>query len=420
MKRLFCGPIWWLLLAVPGIAADLEIVVPGGVLEANQHYLFPVVGLTTEDLKAVPKILVEPKAANTSVVGVTGWAGEQYLWWIAREEGRHFVAVCVIRDGVLVAASAVIDVGKPDPPVPPVPPPVPGDLAVVLVFEVGKRTAQEAIVQLGLRKYLISKNLWYRIEDKNVKDSVTGQAPKWLEAARAKIAEKSIPLPALVVGSVADDVFVPVAAEVVPNTVEAAVVIVEKYATRSFYPTPDKAVRRILKEAKLTKDDVVYDFGCGDGRICNLAAALYGCRAVGVDMNPNAVLLAQQEAKRLGVSHRVKFIVKDAADCTLKYATVLVMYLDSELCGRILAKRYKELPKGARVFTYAHKIPGFDVETVYTGEDCPIYKWRIPVKRTAKSARTPVRYVRKPCSTHGCGNRRCGMTVLVPVYGTAS
>ncbi|KKL20007.1 hypothetical protein LCGC14_2459780, partial [marine sediment metagenome] len=293
------------------------------------------------------------------------------------------------------------------------------------VSETADRTAKQAIALLGLRKYLKSKNLWYRLADPDMTDAVTGATPKWLKAAQSQLSSSNVQLPAIVVGSMVDDVFVPAAAEVAPDTVEAAVAIVKKYSKRQvrplFNPTPDKAVLRILKEAKLTKDDVLYDLGCGDGRICNRAAELYGCRAVGVDMNPAAVLIAEQEAHRLGVSHRVKFIVKDANDCTLKYATVLVMYLDSELCGRILAKRYRELPKGARVFTYAHKIPGFDIETVYTGEECPIYKWRIqPTGSTARrTTKTPVKYVRKPCSTHGCGNRWCGMTVLVPVYGTA-
>ena len=227
MRQAFLFCVAWLFLAVSGIAADLEIVVPNTVVQPGQHYLLPVLGLTSEDLPTA-QIVVEP-SDSAQALGVTGWAGEQYLWFIAQEEGRHFVVVCVVRDNKAVLASASVHVGKPNPPPPPVPVPVPGDLAIVVVIESAERTPQQMRVLLALRKYCEKKSLWYRMADPDQKDAVTNQTPRWLAAARKKITESSTPLPALVIGSVADDVFSAVQGEEVPDTAEAAVAILEKY-----------------------------------------------------------------------------------------------------------------------------------------------------------------------------------------------
>ncbi len=111
----------YLSLAVPAVAADLEIMAPDEPIQPGQHYLLEVHGLTTEDLPT-SQILVEP-AVSTKAVGVTGWAGEQYLWFVASEKGRAFVAVVVVRGGLPVSASVVIEIGDPEPPPPPPPPP---------------------------------------------------------------------------------------------------------------------------------------------------------------------------------------------------------------------------------------------------------------------------------------------------------
>ena len=377
MKRFLWCPIVLLFLSVSGIAADLEIVVPEGEINPNQHYLFSVIGLTAEDLPTAT-IICEPTTAQA--VGVTGWAGEQFLWWIAREKGRHFVAVVVVRNGKAVVASATVEVGtpKPDPPVPP----VPGDLAIVVVFETTDRTAKQMTAQLGLRKYLISKNLWYRIADLDTKNEATGATPKWLEAARAKVAKKSIQLPALVVGTIADGVFSPVAAEVMPDTVESAVNTVKKYqpveSHSLFVPTPIDVVKRMLAEAKLTSKDVLYDLGSGDGRIPILAAKLYGCRAVGIEIDSKLVLQSRANAKNCGVENRVRFYQKDCRETDFTKATVVTLYLDESLNGEV-ASKFGKLASGVRIVSHDHKIPGLPAERTITTNGHTLYFWNVPL-----------------------------------------
>ena len=105
---------------VPAGAAELEIVVPTETIRVGQHYLLEVKRLTTADL-STSKLMVAPDTAKA--VGVTGWAGEQYVWFVASERGRHFVAVIVVRDGSPVSAIGVLEIGEPGPPVPPPAPP---------------------------------------------------------------------------------------------------------------------------------------------------------------------------------------------------------------------------------------------------------------------------------------------------------
>ena len=377
MKHFLWCSVVLLFLSTSGIAADLKIVVPEGTLNPNQHYLFSVTGLTAEDLPTAT-ILCEPTTAQA--VGVTGWAGDQFLWWIAREKGRHFVAVVVVRDGKAVVASTTVEVGPPDPPPPP--PPPPGDLAIVVVSETADRTAKQAIVLLGLRKYLESKSLWYRLADPDTKDAATGATPKWLEAARAKTAENNTKLPALVVGTIADGVFSPVAAEVVPDTVESAVNIIKRYEPSEshslFVPTPIDVVKRMLAEAKLTSKDVLYDLGSGDGRIPILAAKLYGCCAVGIEIDPRLVSQSRANAKNCGVENRVRFYQKDCRETDFTKATVITLYLDESLNGEV-AKRFGKLASGARIVSHDHKIPGLPAERTITTNGHTLYVWNVPL-----------------------------------------
>src|SRR5690349_6753281 len=79
-------------------------------------------------------------------------------------------------------------------------------------------------------------------------------------------------------------------------------------------PSDDAVVTAMLKMARVTKNDVVYDLGCGDGRIVIAAAKQYGARGVGVDIDPKLIDDANAAAKKAGVADRVKFFVGDIFD----------------------------------------------------------------------------------------------------------
>ena len=78
-----------------------------------------------------------------------------------------------------------------------------------------------------------------------------------------------------------------------------------------FVPTPQQVVDRMLVLAEVTEDDVVYDLGCGDGRIVIAAAKQYGARGVGIDIDPDLIAEARASAKREGVDHLVTFLEQD-------------------------------------------------------------------------------------------------------------
>src|SRR5678816_2183533 len=94
-----------------------------------------------------------------------------------------------------------------------------------------------------------------------------------------------------------------------------------------FVPTPQEVVDAMLKLAKVTKNDVIYDLGSGDGRIPITAAKTYGARAVGIDIDPQRIREANESLKAAGVGDRVKFLNQDLFTTDISEATVVTLYL---------------------------------------------------------------------------------------------
>ena len=94
-----------------------------------------------------------------------------------------------------------------------------------------------------------------------------------------------------------------------------------------YFPTPQDVVNRMLDMAGVTKDDVVYDLGCGDGRIVITAAQRFGARGVGIDFDPRRIAEAKANARRAGVEDLVTFIEQDAMRADVSDATVVTLYL---------------------------------------------------------------------------------------------
>jgi SAM-dependent methyltransferase len=119
-----------------------------------------------------------------------------------------------------------------------------------------------------------------------------------------------------------------------------------------YVPTPNEIVDRMLDVANVTALDVVYDLGCGDGRIVIAAAKKYGTRGVGVDLDPARIREAQANAKKAGVENLVTFKVADMFKTDLHEATVVTLYLLPELNRRLKPKLFAELRPGARVVSH--------------------------------------------------------------------
>jgi SAM-dependent methyltransferase len=99
------------------------------------------------------------------------------------------------------------------------------------------------------------------------------------------------------------------------------------YILAPFVPTPSAVVERMLQLGRVTSQDVVYDLGCGDGRIIIAAAKNCGARGVGLDIEPYRVTESQSKAQAAGVEHLVTFKHQDAMTADLSAATVVMLYL---------------------------------------------------------------------------------------------
>jgi SAM-dependent methyltransferase len=119
-----------------------------------------------------------------------------------------------------------------------------------------------------------------------------------------------------------------------------------------YVPTPTEVVDRMLVVAKVRPIDVVYDLGCGDGRMVIAAAKKYGARGVGVDLDPARIREARANAKQAGVEKLVTFQVADMFETDIREATVVMLYLLPELNRRLKPKLFAELAPGARVVSH--------------------------------------------------------------------
>jgi len=120
-----------------------------------------------------------------------------------------------------------------------------------------------------------------------------------------------------------------------------------------YVPTPQPVVDAMLKLAHVTDQDVVYDLGCGDGRIPITAAQKYGARGVGIDIDPKRIEEANENAKAAGVTGKVRFLMQDLFESDIHDATVVTLYLLPSLNEKLIPKLKKELKPGTRIVSHA-------------------------------------------------------------------
>jgi SAM-dependent methyltransferase len=149
-----------------------------------------------------------------------------------------------------------------------------------------------------------------------------------------------------------------------------------------FVATDLEIVNAMLTLAGVTRDDVVYDLGCGDGRIVIAAAKGFGARGVGVDLDPQRIREAQANAVRAGVADRVAFRVQDIFDTEIQPATVVTLFLSPELNARLRPKLTSQLKAGTRIVSHRFGIGDWVPERTDTlsvrGIRNHIFLWRVP------------------------------------------
>ncbi|NOR22090.1 MAG: methyltransferase domain-containing protein, partial [Candidatus Aminicenantes bacterium] len=126
----------------------------------------------------------------------------------------------------------------------------------------------------------------------------------------------------------------------------------QKKPEAPYVSTPDEVVAEMLRIANVDKDDVLYDLGCGDGRIVITAAKMFGCRGVGIDIDPERIIESRENAIKAGVSDKVRFIQMDLFEAEIREASVVTIYLLSGVNLRLRPKLFLELGPGSRVVSH--------------------------------------------------------------------
>jgi hypothetical protein len=145
-----------------------------------------------------------------------------------------------------------------------------------------------------------------------------------------------------------------------------------------YFSTPPTVIDEMLRLANLKQDDVLYDLGSGDGRIVIAAAQKYGVRGVGIELDPQRIQEANENARRAGVSDRVRFIQQDLFQADFSQATVVTIYLLPSINLKLRPKLLRELKPGTRVISHAFDMGKWRPEEVVELEGRSIYYWVIP------------------------------------------
>jgi SAM-dependent methyltransferase len=139
----------------------------------------------------------------------------------------------------------------------------------------------------------------------------------------------------------------------------------------------------MIEIAKVGKDDLVYDLGCGDGRIVITAAQTTGARGIGVDLDPQRIKESLENARKAKVSSRVQFFQQDLFQTDIGKATVVMLYLWPEVNLKLRPKLLRELKPGTRVVSHSHNMGSWEPDqTIAAPEGHRIYFWVMPANVT--------------------------------------
>jgi ribosomal protein L11 methylase PrmA len=147
-----------------------------------------------------------------------------------------------------------------------------------------------------------------------------------------------------------------------------------------FVPTPQEVVEDMLRLANVRKGDVLYDLGSGDGRIAITAAKKYGIKATGIDIDPERIREANENAKKAGVGGLVQFRNEDLFQANFRDATVVTLYLLPDLNVKLRPKLWNELKPGTRIVSHQFDMGKWKPEKTLESEGRTIYLWTVPDK----------------------------------------
>jgi SAM-dependent methyltransferase len=156
-----------------------------------------------------------------------------------------------------------------------------------------------------------------------------------------------------------------------------------------FVPTPPEVVDEMLRLAQVKSGDVLYDLGCGDGRIVIAAAKRYGVKAIGIDIDPVRIGESNENARAAGLAGKVKFIQQDLFEADFKDATVVTMYLLTSVNLRLRPKLLTDLRPGTRLVSHSFEMGDWrpdktSVVTTSFDDERDVHFWIVPANVTGR------------------------------------
>lgn len=148
-----------------------------------------------------------------------------------------------------------------------------------------------------------------------------------------------------------------------------------------YVPTRHEVVKGMLEMAGVTENDVLYDLGCGDGRIVITAAKDYGAKGTGVDIDPERIAEANENAQEAGVTDQVKFVQGNLFEMDFRDATVVTLYLLPDINMKLRPILLEQLKPGTRIVSHAFDMGDWKPEKTITVEGSTLYFWTVPNKQ---------------------------------------
>jgi SAM-dependent methyltransferase len=149
-----------------------------------------------------------------------------------------------------------------------------------------------------------------------------------------------------------------------------------------YEPTSYGIAKEMLNMAGVTSKDLIYDLGCGDGRIVIMAAKERGARGIGVDLDPERIRESRENARAAGVSHLVRFFEQNLFETEIRQATVVMIYLYPDVNLRLRPKLLRELKPGTRIVSHSHTMGEWEDDATKTVEGHILHFFVIPANVT--------------------------------------
>lgn len=147
-----------------------------------------------------------------------------------------------------------------------------------------------------------------------------------------------------------------------------------------YVPTPMPVVNKMLEMAEVKAGNLLYDLGCGDGRIVVTAAKEHGARGIGIDLDPTRIAEANANARAAGVTDRTRFMVADLFETNLADADVVTLYLLPELNLKLRPRLWRQLKIGTRIVSHDFRMGDWAPERTEQVGNATIYRWTIDAR----------------------------------------